>query len=170
MVSDQKANRKPSCTSRMVSAVRIVPTALEESVVFGLLRLTILKKFVISARNCSTYFSRIRKFRNMSRRGRLVVAGRGLMAARANGRDAREISELAHTCSDANTVGPNTAALDALAKIRETGGGGLLVVERNRLLAIVSAKDIVNFLAAKLDLGRRVDGPLPPAPRCLPSV
>jgi len=39
-------------------------------------------------------------------------------------------------CSEANTVRPDTDALKAFSRIRETGATGLLVADRNHLLAI----------------------------------
>jgi hypothetical protein len=45
--------------------------------------------------------------------------------------------------------------LNALSKIREAGASGLLVTERNHLLAVVSPKDVLNFLSAKMELEGR---------------
>jgi hypothetical protein len=49
-------------------------------------------------------------------------------------------------------VSPETDALQALTRIRESGDANLLVTERNHLLGTVSPRDIMSFLAAKLDL------------------
>ena len=72
----------------------------------------------------------------------------------------RSVADVAKPCSDADTVSPDTDALNALSKIRETGSSGLLVTERNHLLAIVSLKDVLNFLTAKLELEGRSPGGL----------
>jgi CBS-domain-containing membrane protein len=73
--------------------------------------------------------------------------------------DRRTVSEVVKPCSGANTVGPDTDALNALSKIRETGSAGLLVTERNHLLAIISPRDVLNFLAAKMDIeGKSASG------------
>jgi Zn-dependent protease/CBS domain-containing protein len=70
--------------------------------------------------------------------------------------DRHQVSEVVHACSAENTVGPDTDALKALTKIRDSGSSGLLVTERNHLLATVSPRDIMNFLSSKLELeGRR---------------
>jgi len=76
--------------------------------------------------------------------------------------DQRRVSDVAKSCSDANTVGPDTDAFKALSKIRETNSKGLLITERNRLLSIISLRDVLNFLATKMDLERRPGFRLPP--------
>ena len=69
--------------------------------------------------------------------------------------DRHQVAEVAEPCSVENTVSPDTDALQALTKIQETGGGGLLVTERNHLLAIISPRDLMDFLAAKLEMQGR---------------
>ena len=66
--------------------------------------------------------------------------------------DWHRVAEVIEPCSGANTVSPDTDALEALSKIRETGASGLLVTERNHFLSFVSLKDLMNFLAAKTEL------------------
>jgi Zn-dependent protease/predicted transcriptional regulator len=55
-------------------------------------------------------------------------------------------------CSDANTISPRTDALQALSLMNRTGNGRLMVVDENRLLGIVTLKDMLKFLALKIDL------------------
>jgi len=62
------------------------------------------------------------------------------------------VQEVAKPSSPANTIGPDTDALKALAKMREAGATGLLVADRGRLLAIISLKDLLKLLATKVDL------------------
>jgi CBS domain-containing protein len=62
------------------------------------------------------------------------------------------VREIAKPVSDANTISPDTDALKALAKMREAGTQGLLVTDHGRLLAIVSLRDLLKLLSAKLDL------------------
>jgi Zn-dependent protease/CBS domain-containing protein len=69
--------------------------------------------------------------------------------------DRRTVAELAKPCSAENTVTPETDAVQALAQLQHTGGTNLFVTERNHLLAVVSPRDIINFLAAKLRLEGR---------------
>jgi len=76
--------------------------------------------------------------------------------------DRHRVGELAKPCSATNTVSPDTDAMQALSKLQQAGGGSLLVTERNHLLAVVSPRDVINFLAAKLRMeGRSL--PLPQA-------
>jgi Zn-dependent protease/CBS domain-containing protein len=69
--------------------------------------------------------------------------------------DQHRVSEITKPCSPDNTIGADADALEALTKMRDTGEKSLLVTERNRLVAIVSARDVVNFIAAKLNLEGR---------------
>jgi Zn-dependent protease/CBS domain-containing protein len=63
------------------------------------------------------------------------------------------VEEVVKPCSDANTISPDADALNALSKMQETGQSRLLVTDRDRhLLAVVSIKDLVRFLASKLEL------------------
>jgi CBS domain-containing protein len=62
------------------------------------------------------------------------------------------VREVAKPSTECNTIGPDTDALKALAKMREAGASGLLVTDHGRLLAIISLKDLLKLLAAKLDL------------------
>jgi Zn-dependent protease/CBS domain-containing protein len=66
--------------------------------------------------------------------------------------DQHTVSEIAKPCTADNTVDPHTDALKVLSKMQETGSGSLLVTERGHLLGIVSVKDLLQYLAAKLDL------------------
>jgi Zn-dependent protease/CBS domain-containing protein len=66
--------------------------------------------------------------------------------------DRHTVQEIAKPCSAANTVDPNTDALQVFSKMQETGSGSLLVTDRGRLMGIVSLKDLLSYLAEKLDL------------------
>jgi Zn-dependent protease/CBS domain-containing protein len=66
--------------------------------------------------------------------------------------DRHTVREIAKPVTAANTIAPETDALNALAKMRETGSSDLLVTDHGRLLAIVSMRDLMKLLAAKLDL------------------
>ncbi|HLI82726.1 MAG TPA: site-2 protease family protein [Bryobacteraceae bacterium] len=69
--------------------------------------------------------------------------------------DRHRVLEVSRPCSDRNTIGPDTDALNALSKFQETGGASLLVAERDHLLSVISPRDIMNFLAAKLRMQGR---------------
>lgn len=66
--------------------------------------------------------------------------------------DRHTVREIAKPVTEANTITPETDALKALAKMRENGTTGLLVTDHGRLLAIVSMRDLLKLLAAKMDL------------------
>lgn len=65
----------------------------------------------------------------------------------------RTVGEAALRCSPQNTIAPDTDAVQALAVMNRTGSSRLLVVDKGRLVGIISLKDIVAFLAVKMDLG-----------------
>ena len=62
------------------------------------------------------------------------------------------VQELMKPCSLDNTISPDTNAVTALSKMRQSGLSRLLVVDRDRLLAIVALRDLLDFLNLKLDL------------------
>jgi Zn-dependent protease len=64
----------------------------------------------------------------------------------------RHVNDVLQPCSLDNTVRPDTDATKLLSKLNTSGTSRLLVVEDDRLVGIVSARDIVRFLATKLDL------------------
>jgi Zn-dependent protease/CBS domain-containing protein len=62
------------------------------------------------------------------------------------------VEEVVHPCSEENTVSPDTDALKVLSKMRDGGVSRLLVTDRDHLVAVVSLKDLLSFVARKLDL------------------
>lgn len=62
------------------------------------------------------------------------------------------VGEISSPCSPANTITPETDASEALALMNRTGNSRLLVVENGKLVAIVTLKDLLGFLARKLEL------------------
>jgi Zn-dependent protease len=66
--------------------------------------------------------------------------------------DRHTVREIAKPVTEANTIAPETDALKALVKMRENGTTGLMVTDHGRLLAIVSMRDLLKLLAAKMDL------------------
>jgi Zn-dependent protease len=65
----------------------------------------------------------------------------------------RKVGAVTVPLADATTVTPDTAALQALARMRQTGRSRLLVVDHGRLAGVLSARDLLDFLALKLELG-----------------
>jgi CBS domain-containing protein len=67
-------------------------------------------------------------------------------------RASRRVGELARDCSPDNTIGPDADVLKALALMRKTGRSRLVVAEGGKLAGVIALKDIMGFIALKLDL------------------
>lgn len=64
----------------------------------------------------------------------------------------RTVREILRPCTSENTVSPEVDAQQALSKMTKSGQSRLMVVEQDRLLGIISVKDLLGFLSAKLDM------------------
>jgi Zn-dependent protease/CBS domain-containing protein len=62
------------------------------------------------------------------------------------------VGELAQPCSPENTVRPEMDAMRALSVMNRTGNSRLMVVDGDRLVGIVTLKDMLKFLDLKIDL------------------
>ncbi len=71
------------------------------------------------------------------------------------------VQELMRPCSLDNTISADTNAVSALTKMQQTGRSRLLVVDRDRLLAIVALRDLLDFLKLKMDVEGRSHAHLP---------
>jgi Zn-dependent protease len=70
------------------------------------------------------------------------------------------IAEVAEPCSPENTIPPDADALDAFSKMQTTHSSRLMVTDNgHHLLAVLSLKDLLRFLAAKMDMEGRAGGP-----------
>jgi Zn-dependent protease/predicted transcriptional regulator len=65
----------------------------------------------------------------------------------------RTVGATSLRCSPQNAIAPDTDAVQALSVMNKTGNSRLLVVDKGRLVGIISLKDILALLAVKLDLG-----------------
>jgi Zn-dependent protease len=73
--------------------------------------------------------------------------------------DQRNVADAMERCSAENMVGPDTDALEAMSKMQRTGRSRLLVVRDGELVGILSLRDLLDFLALKLELeGSRRQG------------
>jgi CBS domain-containing protein len=63
-----------------------------------------------------------------------------------------KVSDIVQPCSRKNTISPKTDAMEALSLMNNTGNSRLMVVEGNKLLGVISLKDMLKFIALKLDL------------------
>jgi Zn-dependent protease/CBS domain-containing protein len=64
----------------------------------------------------------------------------------------QKVADIAASCGDGNTIAPESDALQALSQMRKTGNTRLLVVRDNTLQGLITLKDMLQFLALKLDL------------------
>jgi CBS domain-containing protein len=64
----------------------------------------------------------------------------------------RRVGDVSSACVPGNTVSPDTDALQVLQTMRRTGNTRLMVIERDRLVGIITLKDLLSFIAARLDL------------------
>lgn len=62
------------------------------------------------------------------------------------------VRDVAAPCSKDITVGIDTGALTTLSIMNRTGNSRLLVMDADRLVGIVTLKDLLRFLALKWDI------------------
>ncbi len=62
------------------------------------------------------------------------------------------VGELARGCSPENTIRPDEDVMKALALMQRTGRSRLLVAEGGKLAGVISLKDVMGYIALKLDL------------------
>lgn len=62
------------------------------------------------------------------------------------------VGALAAQCGPANTVSPQTDAMQALSAMSRTGASRLMVVDGDRLLGVLALKDLLRFFALKMEL------------------
>ncbi len=64
----------------------------------------------------------------------------------------RRVADIASECSPANTIAPDADATKALMVMNQAGLSRLLVVEDSRLKGVITLKDMLRFLATKVEL------------------
>lgn len=64
----------------------------------------------------------------------------------------RTVEELTKSCSSTNTIALNTEAVKALSIMNQTGNSRLMVAEGDRLVGIITLKDLLRFLSLKMNL------------------
>jgi predicted transcriptional regulator len=67
-------------------------------------------------------------------------------------RDGRTVGELVKDCLDDNTIEADTDAVKALSAMRQTQTSRLMVTEGDRLVGVITLKDMLKFLSMKIDL------------------
>jgi Zn-dependent protease/CBS domain-containing protein len=64
----------------------------------------------------------------------------------------RRVEEMARSCSDKNTIGPDEDVMKALSTMNRTNASRLMVVEGNVLVGVIALKDVMKLLSLKMDL------------------
>jgi Zn-dependent protease len=64
----------------------------------------------------------------------------------------QSVSSILEPCSEENTVGAESDAMEALAKMNRTGSSRLMVVQDDQLVGILALKDLLRFLSLKMEL------------------
>jgi Zn-dependent protease len=67
-------------------------------------------------------------------------------------RPVRKVGDLVRGCTPENTVGPDEDVMKALAQMQRTGRSRLIVAKDGKLAGVIALKDIMGFIALKLDL------------------
>ncbi len=63
-----------------------------------------------------------------------------------------KVKEIEIFCSETNTISPDSDAMKALSLMSATGNTRLMVVDGDKLLGIITLKDMLKFLSLKIDL------------------
>jgi Zn-dependent protease len=64
----------------------------------------------------------------------------------------RKVADIAQPCSPDNAISPHADAMEALTLMNRTGNSRLMVVDGDKLMGIISLKDMLKFMSLKLDL------------------
>lgn len=64
----------------------------------------------------------------------------------------RKVGDIVIRCTNENSVGPEADAMEALTTMYKSGNSRLMVVADDKLVGILSLKDMMKFLSIKLDL------------------
>jgi len=86
--------------------------------------------------------------------GKLIgcVTTREIKALPRDQWDFRMVRHILKPCSRENTAPPDEDAMKTLSRMNRTGNSRFLVVEGDRLVGIVTLKDLLKFLSLKMDL------------------
>lgn len=66
--------------------------------------------------------------------------------------DDRTVSDIVKECSSENTIAANADALKALSTMTRTGNSRLMVIDNEKLVGIITLKDLMKFFSLKLEL------------------
>jgi Zn-dependent protease/CBS domain-containing protein len=93
--------------------------------------------------------------------GRLVgcVTTRDVKAVAREAWSRHRVEDVAQSCSESNSIAPDTDAIKALETMNRHQVSRLMVTEGETLLGVIGLKDLLRFLAVKLDLEGDADLP-----------
>ncbi len=66
--------------------------------------------------------------------------------------DSHTVEDILTPCSESNMISPDTDAMKAISLMRSSSNSRLMVVEGDKLEGIITLKDMLKFLAMKIDL------------------
>lgn len=91
--------------------------------------------------------------------GRLVgcITTRNVKEAPQEEWGRRTVGEIARDCTRENSISPDADAMVALSVMNKGGHSRLMVVENGKLVGVISMKDMLAFLALKLELEEEQD-------------
>jgi len=73
----------------------------------------------------------------------------------------RSVAEVMTACTAQNIASPNADAMTLLSQMRSTGQDGILVVDADKLVGIITIKDLLKFFALKVELEESSKGTPP---------
>lgn len=82
----------------------------------------------------------------------------------------RTVGDLKQACNEDNTITPDSDAMSALTTMYSTGASRVMVVEDGRLQGVLALKDLMNFLALKLEVEGERRGLTRPHPPAIPRT
>lgn len=72
----------------------------------------------------------------------------------------RTLGDVRESCGEDNTVSPDADAVQVLAQMNRNGRSRLMVVDQGELQGLVTLKDLMNFIALKMELEGESPGPM----------
>lgn len=82
----------------------------------------------------------------------------------------RTVGDLRQVCDGDNTIAPDSDAMSALTTMYSTGASRVLVAENGRLQGVLALKDLMNFLALKLEVEGEKRGSTRRRPPAMPQA
>ena len=63
-----------------------------------------------------------------------------------------KVQDITQPCSEDNTISADSDAMKAISVMNKSGNSRLMVVEDDKLAGVITLKDMLDFLALKIDL------------------